>query len=292
MSPIKEPNFFSRDIDTSLFRADYKLHERQKRLDVAEYVRGDMSLKHWGAYVQEPSHYLALFRNATPGQLRGEISNSYLYSKVAAEEIARRSPDSRLFMILRNPVDRAFSHYRANVRDGRSVLPFMQEIESDAAVAERGWGRCHLYLDLGLYAEQVARFTRLFDATQLRIYLYEDLASDPAALARDLYRFVGVDAEGLGAAPFRENEARVPKFPWLIYQASRLGLKKPLFRLVPPVFRDAVKSRFFRPAAAESMGPEDRCRLQSYFREDILNLQDLLGRDLSHWFTTEPEASR
>jgi hypothetical protein len=283
MSPIKEPNFFSTDIDPGRFRRDYQQHEREKRLDVAAYVQGDMQERHWGAYVRDREHYLALFRNAAPGMVRGEISNSYLYSSTAAEEIAASAPEARLFMILRNPVDRAFSHYLANVRDGRAILPFRQEIEADMQSAERSWGGCHLYLDLGLYAQQVQRFTTRFDSSRLRIYLYDDLKADAPGLVRDLYRFAGVEEGYSPPSSLRENAARAPRFPRLVYAASRLGIKKPLFRLVPQRYRQKVKGGFFRAAAPEAMSTDDRMFLLDHFREDVLRLQDVISRDLSGW---------
>jgi len=290
MSPIKEPNFFSTDIDPDGFRADYLQHERQKRLDVERYVRGDMSEKHWGAYVRDPAHYRALFRNSRGDQSVGEISNSYLYSETAAENIAAQCPGARIFMILRNPVERAYSHYLANVRDGRAILPFRNEIESDLLVTERRWGGCHLYVDLGLYAEQVKRFTSCFGASRLKIYLYDDFAEDPYGVVRDLYAFAGVDPGFPPPLARKENQARTPRFPRLVYFTSTLGIKKPLFRMIPARYREQVKSRFFRPGSSSRMTERDRQYMLSFFYADIESLAALIGRDLSHWLETKQGA--
>jgi len=283
MSPIKEPNHFSTDIYPDRFRADYRKHEREKQLDIGAYVQGPMIERHWGAYVKDPGHYRTLFRNAGPGQLKGEISNSYLYSETAAAEIKTRCPEARLFMILRNPADRAFSHYQANLRDGRAIRPFREEIEADMGVADRFWGGCHLYVDLGMYATQVERFLDVFPPSSLRIYLYDDLRQDPGRVVADLYEFLGADSAFPPPVGARENQARAPRFPRLVYAASRLGIKKPLYRLVPERFRKGVKDRFFRPGRPAGMSPQDRAWLTAVFRDDIRRLQRLIDRDLEAW---------
>jgi hypothetical protein len=283
MSPIKEPNYFSKDIEPAKFRRDYQLHEKQKRLDIGEYVKGPMDVPQWGAYVREPKHYRGLFRDSAPDQARGEISNSYLYSSVAAAEILAAAPDVRVFMILRNPVDRAFSHYLANIRDGRAILPFREEVANDLDEPHRQWGRAHLYVDLGMYYEQVLRFWETFPESQRRIYLYDDLKRDPGGLVRDLFEFIGVAPDARVDVGRRHNPARVPRSPRLVYAVSALGIKRPLFRLVPRRYREAVKRRFFKEEAAPRMSDQDRHWLTGMFSEDVRRLGGLIGRDLGNW---------
>ena len=152
MSPIKEPNHFSTDIQPSDFSSEYKLYEKSKNLDIEKFVNGDMKEDQWGAYVHNKEQYLKLFRFAGNKKAIGEISNSYLYSNVAATQIRNEYPDMKIVAILRQPAERAYSHYMANLRDGRTVLPFRQEVEKDDAKIKHGWGISHLYYELGRYA--------------------------------------------------------------------------------------------------------------------------------------------
>src|SRR5688572_14646371 len=78
MSPLKEPNHFSTDIDPEKFSPEYKLHEKQKNLDVKKYVNSDLLTEEWEAYVHDREDYLKLFRFATGKKAIGEISNAYL----------------------------------------------------------------------------------------------------------------------------------------------------------------------------------------------------------------------
>ena len=111
MSPVKEPNHFCIDIKPSEFSAEFILHEKQKNLDIEKYVAGEMKQKHWGYFVQNRRDYKMLFKNRTIEKAAGEVSNSYLYSASAAEQIKIEVPGAKIIIILRNPAERAYSHY-------------------------------------------------------------------------------------------------------------------------------------------------------------------------------------
>ncbi|MBK9638976.1 MAG: hypothetical protein IPO63_14670 [Bacteroidetes bacterium] len=76
----------------------------------------------------------------------------------------------KIVMILRQPAERAYSHYMANLRDGRTTLPFREEVLHDDAKAQHGWSISHLYYELGLYAEQIKRFIDLFPSHQIKYF--------------------------------------------------------------------------------------------------------------------------
>jgi hypothetical protein len=283
MSPIKEPNHFSTDILPSEFSSEYKLYERSKQLNVAEYVKGDMKTEQWGAYVHDEHIYNQLFKFASGYKARGEISNSYLYSGVAARNIFEKHPDMKIVAILRQPAERAYSHYLANLRDGRTTLSFRDEVQFDDAKTRHGWGISHLYYELGLYAEQIERFQKLFPADQVRIYLFDDLKTDNKALTQDLFRFLGIETET--AIDYKEkfNEARIPKNATLIKTITQTGLKRKIFRALPESLKENIKSLFFKKDPVPKMSSADREWMTSRYKNEIIRLQGLLQRDLTTW---------
>jgi len=287
MSPIKEPNHFSTDIQTINFSAEYKRYEKSKNLDVAAFVRGEMKEEHWGAYVHDPEDYRLLFRHADKSNAIGEISNSYLYSRVAANEIHTLLPGARIVIILRQPAERAFSHYMANLRDGRTTLPFRKEIEFDDAKPVHGWGISHLYYELGLYHEQVKRYLDLFPRDQVKILLFDDLKNNRQQLLKELFGFLQIDPlNGINTAD-AHNEARVPRSAGLIKLITQTGLKRKIFRLLPRNSRAGFKSLFFK-AEKPLFRPEDREWMTNRYRQDILRLEELLHINLQHWIVPAP----
>lgn len=287
MSPIKEPNHFSTDIQPGNFSPEYKRYEKSKNLDVAKYVRGDMRQEQWGAYVHDPEDYRLLFRFADGKKAIGEISNSYLFSQVAARQIRTALPDSRIIIILRQPADRAFSHYQANLRDGRTTRPFRQEIEYDDAKSIHGWGISHLYYELGLYHDQVKRYLDIFPKHQVKVLLFDDLKKDRQQLLNDLFQFLRIEPQTGIDTSDTYNEAKMPRSAGLINLITQTGLKRKLFRLLPKSRQAGIKSLFFK-AEKPLFRPEDREWMTNRYREEILRLEQLLQRDLHHWLVQSP----
>jgi len=283
MSPIKEPNHFCTDIRIDEFSEEFKRHEREKNLDLSRYLAGDMKEKHWGYFVRERSDYLKLFRNITTEKAAGEVSNSYLFSHRAAANIRQEIPAAKIIMMLRNPSERAWSHYLANLRDGKTYLPFMDEIKKDAGKNPKGWGRSYLYLEMGLYYAQVKRYMDLFPAGQLKIFLYDDFKKDPGDVMNQLFEFIGVPS--MSGDLFREkfNRARSPVSSRLLYFLSKTGIKRKLFRAIPAPFRKSVKDSFFKSSQPQLPGDDIKQYLAGYYRNDIVLLESLLGRSLQSW---------
>ena len=113
MSTIKEPNFFT---------------------GVVGDLLGLMPV------VRDAVEYQGLFASAVAQRWRGESSTSYLWDQGAADRIRDRCPDARILVLLRDPVDRAYSHFLMEVREGRDRMPFRRALEKDAARSETGWG--------------------------------------------------------------------------------------------------------------------------------------------------------
>ena len=192
--------------------------------------------------------YAEQFRGCEGSDAIGEASPLYLYSEKVPRRLADAVPDAKLIAILRNPVDRAFSAFLHLVRDRRETTrDFGEALRlEDSRVADR-WEHIWHYRRMGLYHEQLMRYLEHFDRDQIRVHIYRDFRTGPAEVLADLFRFVGV------------SDGFVPDM------SIRHNISSP--------------STDQRPHLAG----EVRAELQDFFREDILALQDLLGRDLSHW---------
>ena len=129
--------------------------------------------------------YRGLFATAPAGAITGEASPLYLYADQAATRIRHHIPDARLAVVLRNPVEQAFSHFLYATK--QSIEPLADFTAALAAEDERlasGWQPLFGYSRFPRYADQLARYLALFPRDQILIRLYEDFQTDPAQLIR------------------------------------------------------------------------------------------------------------
>ena len=286
MSPIKEPHYFSKDIDINSFREDYK---KIAIINIQKYFSQPKLTELQVAFIRDFEHYKQLFREVKNEKAIGEISNSYLYSKVAAQEIRKTIPDAKIIMILRDPVERAFSHYLMNLRDGlTSETDFVSEVINDFKKNPKGWGISHLYIELGLYYNQVKRYLETFPEKNVKIILYDDYKENPLKTLNEIWDFLEVSKDVEPDMSKRYNTAAIPKYPRLNTIARKFYTI--LTPILPLDTREKMKNYYkkitMKPEKRKLLDSERRILLE-YFEEDIKKLSKLINRDLSNWLKTE-----
>ena len=122
--------------------------------------------------IQSLEEYQGLFERAKPGQLCGDISPDYLYFYQNAVPKIRNEVNAQvpIIIVLRNPIDRAYSHYLENVRLRRETLSFEAALDAERARCASQWKWGWSYVDVGLYAEQVKAYTDNFERVLLLLF--------------------------------------------------------------------------------------------------------------------------
>jgi hypothetical protein len=235
----------------------------------------------------------AHFDGASTETALGEVSPVYLYNERAPERIARYVPDARLIAILRNPIERAHSHYVHLLRDGRERADsFEQALSLEDERVRDNWEWSWHYRRAGLYHEQLERYFARFDRARIRLVLYDDFLDDPAGVVQDIFRFLGVDASFVPDMRIRHNVSGLPRSR--LVSKSLMNIRTTLKRISTPV-KPCIPPSVWRGGAAaiwslynanQTKPPLDAAThraLASYFQDDVRRLENLLGRDLSHW---------
>jgi len=270
MCPVKEAGFFW-------------AHNQQVRL------RGPGSDKLRNRLVSDRRAYEKLFAAATDQPAIGESSVRYLSSPTAPRLIHELIPGARLTALLRQPAERAYSAFTHNRRDGlEPCADFATAIEQERSGLRDDWCFCR-YLERGFYTAPLRRYLELFDCAQLHLALLEDLAGDPAAYFRSLFAFLGIDPDftpDLDQAHNRSGMIRNPALRFLWTRSNRL--RSALRPLLDPRLRHAAFEWVIHDMVKTPIPPASYAELTEYYRQDILDLQDLLGRDLSHWLKEVP----
>jgi len=216
--------------------------------------------------------YLQLFDAWNGESAVGEASPIYLQSRKAAQRISHYIPGAKLVAILRNPVEAFHSNHYMRIRLGKTDKDFSSAVDEYL-------DRLKSSPDAGpFYFKHLSYYFELFDPRQIRVYLFDDLKRDSAALMKDLYGFIDVDPEYPVDVTRRQNRGRIPRSRYL-YQLS-CG-NTPLGKRIPARLRTLIDRLNSQPIP--DMSKEDRTRLMECFGEDIEQLGRLIGRDLSMW---------
>ncbi len=280
MAPIKETHHFSTDIDNKKFRPNYS---RSLNKDLSSFLETDMKEGIFHAFVKERSQYEQLFKNVNGEKAIGEITNSYLYSTEAARNIFSEFPNAKVIMMLRNPIERAFSHYLMDLRIGYERDDFMTALKKDMARNPKGWGISNLYIEIGMYYEQVKRFIDIFPERQRRIYLFDDFKKDAGAVVKDMFAFLNVNPDVEIDYSQKFNPSFIPKNRIIGSLNSQKRMKDWLKGMLPKSIKSKFKKTLYTNKNLPKIKEEERRFLADIFHDDVLKLGELINRDLSSW---------
>ena len=142
--------------------------------------------------------YSAYHANFAPadGRPRGEATPIYLYWPNCPARIAAYNPAMRLIVLLRDPVERAWSHWKMEYARGAETRPFawcIREGRQRLFDAEP-WGhhREFSYVERGFYAEQLERLFSHFPREQVLVLSAEQLSREPASVLATVRKFLGI----------------------------------------------------------------------------------------------------
>jgi len=270
MSPVKEPGFF------------YLEGEEIPEFQIARNMKGQK--------FNRLEDYLELFKEVKDEKAIGEASANYFKTAKATRRIKHYIPDVKMIATLRNPVDRAYSLYLMNRKLGYELAPdFKTAVEWDRAGNTKGWiegcpwGRGYLEFH---YAENIKRYFQSFDRSQFLFILYDDYIRSNLEILKDIFLFLGVDPDFKPDVGTQHNVASEVVLPGVNRVLNFPGIIKPLIRWIPnevrrPV-REYLKARL--RVTPSRLDPIFKAELLDYFRDDILETQDILGIDLTSWF--------
>jgi hypothetical protein len=274
---VKEPRFFSYDAS-----------------DATSYA-GPGARELIDSVVKDRATYESLYEGVTREKAVGDASPSYLVSPIAARRISETVPDARIIAVLRDPVERAYSHFVYNVHDGWEDEKDFERVLALREQREREhWWRKWDYVGNGFYHEQLSRYFEAFEPDRIQVHLYEDLRDDPRHLVGELLRFLGVDPAVPLDVSARYNASGLPKSERLNRLLSgpnpvRAGAKA----LLPGGLRARIRSQVERRNLHKpEMSPRARALLCHVYRDDVSRLEQLIGRDLSSWCRQGATANR
>ena len=256
MSNIKEPNFFSsQDLKIQKIYYDSLILDNLK-----EYER--------------------IFTPKNKQQIIGEASVSYLFYPNVANRIFDYNPRSKIIIILRDPVERAFSHYSMDLRLGH-VKQSLDEL-FDLGLNNKDNLFFQQYILLGQYYEQVNRYIKVFGRENICVKFYDELKLDASSFYSDILKFL--HQENDHNIDFNQpfNKSKLPSNKFIKWLYSWPIIRKISLIFLPLSVIEFINIKFFKENN-NIITNDLKSKLHRFFLEDIEKLEKLLSKDLKSW---------
>jgi hypothetical protein len=230
--------------------------------------------------VTDRTAYLALYPQDHDFLALGDASVSTLYyHQDAIPEILAMNPAMRLVIMLREPVDRAYSsHQYMTARGLEPVADFLEAVALEPQRIAEGWHHIWHYTAQGRYADQVAAYLEAFPADQVGVFFYDDLNRDYEATVSRILRFLGVPpAPGEAAGVPRVNVSGQPRFAaahrMIAWATGHARLRQFVKDHTSYRLRERVRRGILRQ---DTVGEQARAALEPVFADDLRRLSALL----------------
>lgn len=242
--------------------------------------------------------YKGLFKSESEAQLKGDASTCYSRHKTypgVPSRIFEVAPNAKFIYIVRNPVERAYSHYGHEMQRsriaGRDIVSYKEAIEKDIEM-----------LEAGLYAEQIKEYLRFFDISQFMFVGFDDLKSKPDKVAAEVMSFLSVSPSVRGTEVIVNNGAgsnyarkeldkklrAIKSIPGLGLLIDTLpqSLRRNVFEKIRKIIRVMGGDKALAQQHIKTISKpdeEDNKFLYEYYKEDTENFIRMTGLDLSCW---------
>jgi Sulfotransferase family len=245
--------------------------------------------------IRDKKEYLRLFEKARGYNAVGEATPVYLWDPDTPKLIHQTVPHGRIIMILRDPIERAYSNYLMLVKYSGTKSSFYDELIRDYNSQEKLCGRSQLYVEYGMYYEQVKRYFDIFGREQVKVIIFEEFVQHPVQTINEVLAFLGVNYT-VTAIREQYNPYSVPRshlsrsvfafFRWL--RARNIKFYKILILLPDSIVESLPEKILFKRTQKPKIEPEAFKFLQEMYHDDVLRLESLLGRSLP-WPTVKQQ---
>lgn len=279
---MKTPNFFLAGVakaGTSSIHAQLIRHPQVSMPEAKElhfYCGCPDRLKRF----PDERAYLEVFA-AAPEAARviGEASPCYLYYEGLMKDLAKRWPEAKILVTLRDPVDRFWSHYLMNqwYHEGYPEPHAIIDAWQSSAIPHNAVDDL---VGAGLYGRQLSRLYAAFDPEQIMVTTLEDLTDEPDVVISRIYRFLELGRQS-ALGPVREKAYAAPR-----NQVSEAILRQPRLRRwaaehVPARARHFVKYKILADTSRKPPPPANLViTLRELYRDDVVRTGEVVGRDL------------
>lgn len=234
--------------------------------------------------IKTKEKYYELFKNLDDRKVIGEASSDYFYyHQHSIAEIKKEIGDVKIILCFRNPIERSFSAYSNLIRDSRETLEFENALEVENDRINKNYDWMWAYKKGSLYAEGLQNFQDNFK--QVKLILTDELEKNPNKILNEVFEFLGVHSYNDIDTTTKYSHSGKPKSKIIAKLNNRnnklfFALREMVLKLIPRSVSEKIASKLFKK---DPISEKARRSLRSFFKNDILKLEKLTGKNLSHW---------
>ena len=230
-------------------------------------------------YIKGMDWYKSRFNNCSENIITGDASPLYLYLDYVPARIAKDYKNAKLIFILRNPADRAWSHYSWQVKRGLEYLSFSKAIKKENKRISKNLlnKRRYSYLDRGKYIVQIKRYLKYFPKEQMLFIFTKDLKTKPKQVLNNICKFLEVEefpVENISKVQINKNQIARFKFIAFVIHNTFLERNKYAFRL---------NKKLNQKDNNLQIKKETQEYMSEYFRDYNQELKDFLNIEQLNW---------
>lgn len=210
----------------------------------------------------------------------GDISPSYLYYDVQ-DKIKNELGLIKIVVMLRNPIDAAYSHYTHLLGEHRETLGFYEAILAEESRREQGWGDMWHYTGTSLYSRNVAKYIDCFGVENVHVILFDDFVSDTQKVLKNLFIFLGIDDSVHIDVSKIYNRSGKPRSKFLAnLMTTDNFLKRQIKKMLPNHLRMTLRLNIMdaNTGMKPAIDKQSLEYLKQYFLKDIAAIEKILGR--------------
>ena len=261
MSPVKEPHYFSKKA-------------------VPE--------NHYTNPIHDKKKYLKLFKNSHDEKFIGEASVWYLSDPDSYKLIYEAVPKAKILIMIRDPIERAFSHYLMFAsRNFFKTSSFHEQIHHEIKCGV-DLTKPHIRLRAGFYFEDIKKFIEKFGNKQVKLLIFEEFVHDAKKKLKEVLEFLSYDYDLSNFNLTIHNPYSEPKNKIINSILNISIVNKIRQKFIPESIQWYAKSKLFVPSIKPKMLEEDRNFLKTYYSEDVRKLEEFLKMKLP-WSNFEGE---
>jgi len=228
--------------------------------------------------ISNEQNYLNLYKNVENEKAIGDLSTSYFFNYDSAERIKEFNKDAKVIVVLRNPVERAISHYLMDFSLGYINLPLDEVLKNEKDYKSF----YNQYVNIGFYEKPLKKFIEVFGRANILIILSDNLFNKTEKTLENVFNFIGVDTNLKLELFKKRNQFKKPKHPF-VKKILKSETANKIINIFPESIKENLKLILFDKNVEKPIFREERKKLKRLYLDSINNTSNLLNLNLDSW---------